>query len=205
MNASDNREKAQLNTFLFTYRRAPNVTTTESPAKWFLNCEIRSRLDILHPDIIKTAQDNLKSSGFLRTFYEGQKVATCNYSSPDKKWKIGRVVNRDGDLNYTLLVEGQLWRRHADQIRAVGAGAEEDSPANLNRPVLARQVTQPPGMQQAESSQGVEQQSAVAVEIQPQPVDAAQQQPVDAAPEPVLPEPPRRSGREIKRPVCLNL
>lgn len=124
--------QTRLNIFLFAYRRAPNITTSESPAKLFLGREIRSRLDIFRPDIVKDVQDRLRKASVLfndRSFVEGQKVAVRNYSAPNKKWKVGRIISKDGDLTYTVSIDGSLWRRHANQIRPVGENAQEDYPA----------------------------------------------------------------------------
>lgn len=113
-----------LNTFLFSYRRAPNVTTGESPARLFLKRDLRSKLDVFRPSLQETVAKHTKGDAFTvesTNFTERQKVAVRNYSSPNKKWLIGEIISKDGPLNYTVMVNGHLWRRHADQIRPVGA------------------------------------------------------------------------------------
>lgn len=112
----------RLNTFLYTYRRAPNVTTNESPAKLFLGREIRSKLDILRPDPIKEVTSKLHKETTCfndRTYQVGETVAVRSYDNPNRKWVIGKVINKDGILNYSVLVNGHVWRRHVDQIQAV--------------------------------------------------------------------------------------
>ena len=42
---------AKLANFLFAYRNAPHSTTGQSPAMLFVGRNLRSRLDILKPDI----------------------------------------------------------------------------------------------------------------------------------------------------------
>lgn len=113
----------RLNTFLFSYRRSPNIKTGESPAKRFLNREIRSRLNILKPDPIKDVVDKMRKDNVVfsdRSFLEGKRVAVLNYNSPNKKWTFGTVVNKDGCLQFTSDVNGHLLRRHIDQIRPCG-------------------------------------------------------------------------------------
>ncbi|GFQ86527.1 uncharacterized protein K02A2.6 [Trichonephila clavata] len=41
----------KLSTFLLQYRKAPNVTTTHSPAMLFLKRDIRTRIDLLLPEL----------------------------------------------------------------------------------------------------------------------------------------------------------
>lgn len=116
----------RLNTFLYSYRRAPNVTTGYSPAMLFLGREIRSRLDLLRPDPVKLISDRLHKSRtwFNDKHYEpGDIVAVRSYKSPNKKWAIGKVVAKDGILNYTIMVEGELCRRHVNQIQGLGKNA----------------------------------------------------------------------------------
>ena len=119
----------RLNTFLYTYRRAPNITTRQSPAMLFLGREIRSRLDILKPDPIKIISDRLHKSQVWfndKHFEAGETVAVRSYKSPNKKWAIGKVISKDGVLHYTVMVEGEMWRRHVEQIQRVGGYAKPD-------------------------------------------------------------------------------
>ncbi|BES94666.1 Hypothetical Protein NTJ_07476 [Nesidiocoris tenuis] len=114
----------RLNVFLMAYRRTPNITTGESPSKRFLQREIRSKLDILKPDVVRDVADQLRKSqvSFMdRSFNVGDPVAVRDYRTPDQKWAFGTVVSKDGTLHYTILVNGQTWRRHVDQIRKRGS------------------------------------------------------------------------------------
>ncbi|GBM32207.1 Uncharacterized protein K02A2.6 [Araneus ventricosus] len=49
----------KLSTFLLQYRKAPNATTTHSPAMLFLKREIRTRIDLLLPELKSRVQDRI--------------------------------------------------------------------------------------------------------------------------------------------------
>ncbi|XP_054257183.1 uncharacterized protein LOC129005972 [Macrosteles quadrilineatus] len=103
----------------------------------FLKRELRSNLEILRPNIQDIVEKHTRGDKFevkSRSFEEGQKVAVRNYANPNKKWLVGRVVSRDGELNYTVSVNNNLWRRHADQIRSVGSDVQETVEPIYNTP-----------------------------------------------------------------------
>lgn len=101
--------------FLMQYRKMPNCTTGISPAKLFLNREIRTRVDLVLP---KDKNKQRKGSEFkvARNFEIGDKVAIRNYNS-DQKWKIGRIIKKLGPLIYLAQVGAQTMRRHVNQLR----------------------------------------------------------------------------------------
>lgn len=113
----------KLQQFLSAYRRAPHVTTGVSPAALFLKRELRTQLDLGRPNIQSDYNAKVRKGNIiLKTpvFTEGQNVAVRSYVNPLKKWALGKIVTQDGDLQYTVLVNGELHRRHADQLRPVG-------------------------------------------------------------------------------------
>lgn len=114
----------KLNQFLLAYRRAPHTVTGVSPASLFLKREIRTRLDLGRPDFVREVRDKYaKRSNYTckaPSYYEGQTVAVRSFSSPAKRWSFGTLVARDGDLQWTVLVDGVLVRRHVDHIKSVG-------------------------------------------------------------------------------------
>lgn len=107
-------------TFLAAYRRAPHTTTGVSPAMLFLKRELHTPLDFYQPSeapiIAERAQKTFKDPAFK----EGEKVAVRDYVNPLRKWKLGTIVARDGQLSYTVLVDGELHRKHVEQLRSVG-------------------------------------------------------------------------------------
>ncbi|GFR19231.1 transposon Tf2-6 polyprotein [Trichonephila clavata] len=54
----------KLSTFLMQYRKAPNATTTHSPAILFLKRDIRTRIDLLLPELKTKIQDKLRRDNF---------------------------------------------------------------------------------------------------------------------------------------------
>ncbi|GFW20867.1 uncharacterized protein K02A2.6 [Trichonephila clavipes] len=107
----------KLSTFLMQYRKAPNVTTTLSPAMLFLKRDIRTRIDLLFSELKTKIQDKLRRDNFEfrdRKFDVGDRVAVRVYRAANTRWKFGTIVNQDGVLHYTIDVQGTLVRRHVD-------------------------------------------------------------------------------------------
>ncbi|GBO36404.1 Uncharacterized protein K02A2.6 [Araneus ventricosus] len=211
----------KLSTFLLQYRKAPNATTTHSPAMLFLKREIRTRIDLLLPELKSRVQDRIRKGVFEfrdRKFDIGDKVIVRIYRAANSKWKFGKIGNRDGVLHYTVEVQGTLVRRHVDQIRPVGDHVQEnDFIPNVHRRFSATDVRESnqnlqyaetaenPSSQVPNEEQGASSTSAVpstdvpSLDSPPSDVqlDTSQMQspPVPASPRQV----PRRSGR-IRRP-----
>ncbi|BES97006.1 Hypothetical Protein NTJ_09819 [Nesidiocoris tenuis] len=130
----------KLCTFLMTYRRAPHSSTGQSPSKMMLNREIRSALDILRPTVKSSPPvQEVKQKAFV----PGEKVALRAYTSPNRKWEFGKVLNRDGDLTYSLIVDGAVKRRHVDQMRSVGQNLELAPPTYGTIPTPSQAPTSP--------------------------------------------------------------
>ncbi len=79
----------RLNTFLGKYRATPHATTGSTPSELFLQRRVRTKLDLLKPDIEITVQNkqlqqlkkNHDKHSKLRTFEEGQSVLARSYLS----------------------------------------------------------------------------------------------------------------------------
>ena len=76
----------EINLFLMTYRITPQATTGETPAKLLIGRNLRTRLDLLKPDIssrVRQKQDNMKLSRHtgskVRMFTMGQSVMVRDY------------------------------------------------------------------------------------------------------------------------------
>ncbi|GFQ71975.1 uncharacterized protein K02A2.6 [Trichonephila clavata] len=96
----------KLSTFLMHYRKAPNATTTHSPA--MKNYE----------------QDNFEFRD--RKCDVGDRVAVRVYRAANTIWKFRTIVNQDGVLHYIIHVQGTLVRRHVDQISPAGDEVREN-------------------------------------------------------------------------------
>ncbi|KAJ8417499.1 hypothetical protein AAFF_G00223420 [Aldrovandia affinis] len=93
----------------------------------FMGRSLRSRLDLLKPDIRKHVQDEQCSPSQLqrklRTFDVGQRVLARDYRSPNQKWQSGEILSQTGPLSYTVSVgPNMVWRRHVDQLLDASAG-----------------------------------------------------------------------------------
>ncbi|GFQ98638.1 uncharacterized protein K02A2.6 [Trichonephila clavata] len=89
----------------------------------FLKRDIRSRIDLLLPDLKTKPQDKLRKVDFEfrdRKFDVGDRVAGRFYRAANTRWKFDTIVNQDGVFHYIIDVQGILVRQHVDQIRLVG-------------------------------------------------------------------------------------
>lgn len=214
----------KLSTFLIQYRKAPNMTTLHSPAMLMMKREIRTRIDLVRPDLQKRVQDRIRKGNFEfadRVFSIGDKVAARNYRHGDKKWKFGTVVSKDGQLHYTVSVGNQLWRRHVDQLRDCGeltnqewervpharistqSGVSDvsDAVTTAERPTPDEPVARPGSDQSGDSTVNQSGDSAV---DQPTPASPVRP-PGPSFRAPAPPEPLRRSTRVRKAPDRLDL
>ena len=112
-----------LATFLLRYRTTPHATTGVAPCALFCNRMLRTRLDLLAPDVGGRVQDQQlkqkmhhdKSS--LREFQEGQVVWARDLQG-GPRWVQTTVQERLGPVSYQVRLEsGELWRRHVDHLR----------------------------------------------------------------------------------------
>ena len=125
--ASENDKKSlqcRLSTFLLNYQITPRATTNVAPCELFLNRSVRTRLDLLKPDIkcnVRWKQAQQKSdhdsSKQERKLHIGQNIMVRNYRD-GTKWMAGVILQSCGPLSYLVKTEGgQIWRRYIDHIR----------------------------------------------------------------------------------------
>ncbi|XP_046565949.1 uncharacterized protein K02A2.6-like [Haliotis rubra] len=135
----------QLSVFLMRYRNTPHSTTKEAPAVLLIGRRLRSRLDLLKPNIAMTVaeaqekQIQERGAGKVRTdtFEPNQPVLARNYRE-GAKWVPGTVVDKSGPVSYKVQVNpGSVWRRHTDQLlpcsNPVMAGDVSASSINLEQ------------------------------------------------------------------------
>ncbi|KAK3098183.1 hypothetical protein FSP39_016945 [Pinctada imbricata] len=108
--------------FLLQYRNTPHTTTNESPAKLFVGRQLRSRLDLIRPNIQGKVDRANMNSAFgkkgkpVPSFKPGDHVIVRDYRG--NKWINGTIESLLGPLNCTVKTDfGSLWKRHVDQIR----------------------------------------------------------------------------------------
>ena len=113
--------------FLLAYRTTPHATTNVAPCELLMNRKIRTRLDLLHPDIESRVAKNVSRQKAMhdlhakaREFLVGQRVMLRNLRD-GPKWVPGVVIGRQGPLSYVVQnTGGEVWKRHVDQIGEVG-------------------------------------------------------------------------------------
>ena len=113
-----------LATFLLSYRTSPRATTGVAPSSLLQGPHLRTRLDLLKPDIGRRvrcqqsqqkAQHDLHSRG--RHFNLGQLVFVRNRRD-GPRWIRGSIIKTQGPVSYLVRVaSGDVWRRHIDDIR----------------------------------------------------------------------------------------
>ena len=115
----------QLMSFLLSYRTTPHCTTGETPVSLFLLRSVRTRLDLMYPEVKDTVmkkhaeqKDYHDQHAHMRQFDIGQRVLARNYR-PGDKWLTGTILDKLGPLSYRVQVGSRLWRRHVDQLLGV--------------------------------------------------------------------------------------
>ena len=113
--------------FLFHYRNTNHSTTGTSPAILMLNRPLRSRLDIIKPNIgnkvVNSQETQIHNRGGVnREFKVGEQIYARDYRSAKPSWAKGTVVDKVGPVSYTVGLDEErdntsmTWRRHSDQI-----------------------------------------------------------------------------------------
>ena len=116
----------KLAAFLLAYRNAPHSTTGESPATLFLVRSLKSRLDLVKPNIRNRVQQDqqkmaMSKQGVQRQFDIGDKVLARSYRGKEK-WKPGEIVAMLGKRTYRVQIPDHgIWKRHLNQLRSTQA------------------------------------------------------------------------------------
>ena len=86
--------------FLLTYRTSPHSTTGVFPCKLFLNRDLRTRLDLLFPNVRRRVEEKQENQmkhhdphARARDLTVGQRVMVRNFRA-GPRWISGTVVNR---------------------------------------------------------------------------------------------------------------
>ena len=128
--------------FLIAYRNrnAPHFTTGVSPARLLLGRPLRTRLDLVKPNlnrkmvnqqhqrIIRAANEKGRQRRQLEV---GDSVMSRDYRG-DLKWCSGLIVNKTRPLMHEVQVApGIISRRHIDQLKAVEQTVEVTDTDNV--------------------------------------------------------------------------
>lgn len=115
----------RLCSFLLSYRSTAHSTTGVSPCSLFLKREVKTRFDLLHPNIqkhVEKQQQKQKSNhdqhAKFHEFKVGDSVMAKNLR-PGTNWVPALVIAKLGPLSYLVeTVESKLlWRRHVDHLK----------------------------------------------------------------------------------------
>ena len=113
-----------LATFLLQYRNTPHPTTGVAPSSLLLQRTLRTRLDLLRPDVgakVRVQQgqqkDHHDQHTRTRTFPVGHPVWVRNFRG-GASWVEGVIEDSLGPVSYLVCVQGgALWKRHVDHVR----------------------------------------------------------------------------------------
>ena len=107
--------------YLLIHRNTPHTTTGEIPAVLFFGRRLRTKLDRMLPSVRsqvernqQTVTDRTAQRG-CRTLMEGDNVQIRNYGMGGK-WRSGKIIEVIGSKHYMVDVDGELVKRHIDQI-----------------------------------------------------------------------------------------
>jgi len=186
----------RLSKFLFHYRITPHTTTGVPPAELLMGRRLRSRLDLLFPDVSqKVESQQLKqkqlhdTSKPVRTFTVGDLVYAEDFSPSPTKWLPGKVTKVTGPLSYCIeLLDGSIVCRHVDHVRRRDPpfSSHDSAEATEQTPVQTALPYDPLAMPD----------TPVTSELSPPNIPP----PAPLLPPPPSPPPLRRSTRARKKP-----
>lgn len=142
-----------LSQFLRTYRATPNESAPygKSPAELLLGRRIRIPLSVvLPPTPVSTGEGNTameeafnkKNGAKDRTFKAGETVQAR--IAPKAQWQRAEVLERKGKVIYAILLNGQVQRAHANQLRATIQEEQVDEGVLTDEPIAANPATTQP-------------------------------------------------------------
>ena len=130
--------------FLLSYRATPHSTTGTTPSEMMFGRRIRTRLDLVKPDlrgkVSKQAGGCLSPQGFV----VGDVVLARDYRNANKPgWLEGVVVAVRSPVTYDVEVTvgkaSVVWKRHVDQLKiTTGKSSHTDPPiaTEVSRPMV---------------------------------------------------------------------
>ena len=105
--------------FLLHYRSTPHTTTGKTPAEIMFGRNIKTRMDLLHPQSTEKQESKNEASlgKNVRELEVGDAVWMRNYRSLPR-WIPGSITTKFGPRNYQVLANGKFHKRHIDQLRS---------------------------------------------------------------------------------------
>ena len=125
------------------YRNTLHSTTGETPATLFVGRKLRTRLDLIKPNIrkhitnkqVSQAKPKGATDSDVRQLFIGRAVSVRNYRGKEK-WIRVIIHARTGPLSYQIEVAPNVnWRRHIDQLLASDNRNKSNSTHDLEHAV----------------------------------------------------------------------
>ncbi|RWR98557.1 hypothetical protein B4U79_07050, partial [Dinothrombium tinctorium] len=140
------------------YRRTPHSTTCESPSLLLLNRQLRTRLDLIKPNMAQNVANKQETSirnTNTHTFTANDKVAVKMFGN--SKWKFGEILSQDSNSMYSVRVGDEVIRRNHNQLRPIKTSIPLDKPEPIELPQVQEssngQVETPSEIVNAESGE----------------------------------------------------
>jgi len=120
---SDGLVDVRLQRFLFTCRITLHATTGVAPCELLQGRTLRSKLDLIRPDVEKNVRDAQRrqvscydTKAKPRNLNIGQTVWVKTHSKNDAKLSLGSLRKAMGPVSFTVEVDGRMIKRHMDHI-----------------------------------------------------------------------------------------
>ena len=123
--------------FLLSYRTTPHTATGCTPAELLMGRRIRTRLDILHPDLSAKMSKKTKLGNHTtrRNFLPGDPVMVRDCRDRKRPWIKGVIQDRLGPVTYQVMVGNLFWKRHVDQLRSLAGSKVADTESKAEIPL----------------------------------------------------------------------
>ena len=113
----------RLHEFLLVYRSTPHSLTGQTPSEMLMGRRIRTRLDLVRPDMRGRISRESGGVQHPKAFVIGDRVFAHDYRNVRKPgWLPGVIVAKLSPVTYSVQVNlrGELttWKRHVDQLKA---------------------------------------------------------------------------------------
>ncbi len=182
--------QSKVREILFHYRATP-LQNGKTPSELYLGRQIRTKLDLIKPNIEKSANQNKNFGTKVRELQPNDRVQTRWYKQGNTPiWKFGKVVRKLWKLHYLVKL-----KRHIDQL----ASSKVEEPEILESPEKCNLPEKRVSFNLEEDSQTKGEPSIPEMIIQPAEEELQGSQQILEPQEPV-----RRSERERHRPNRLR-
>ncbi|CAI5772176.1 Hypothetical predicted protein [Podarcis lilfordi] len=126
--------RARIARMLFLQHATPCTATGKSPAELLLGRRLVTVLDYVHPD--KMPNHNSRATPQAETdttrYLAPEDLVWVRNYSRGSRWVAGVVTRASGPVSYYVTLEnGQVWKRHIDQLRRRALSREEPDNSSL--------------------------------------------------------------------------